>query len=153
MIDKLLQRLDELDELELERQIKEMREIIEQEQGYNAPDLTKEQQALVYELLAWQDERHLPHTSADEVDLLKLARWERDWLQDWVDCWDKAALKHKWYLYNTGGGNTAWRLDLPHGMYVLITNGDLGHEITNHIEIGVYDKDDVCRRFIESKLV
>ena len=78
MIDKLLQRLEVL-----EHQIKEMREILTQEQG-----LTKEQQALIYWLRAWQDERHLPHTSADEVDLLKLARSEREWLQDWVDRWD-----------------------------------------------------------------
>ena len=78
MIDKLLQRLEVL-----EYQIKEMREILTQEQG-----LTKEQQALIYWLRAWQDERHLPHTSADEVDRLKLARSEREWLQDWIARWD-----------------------------------------------------------------
>ena len=81
MIDKLLQRLEVL-----EHQIKEMREILTR--GYNAPDLTKEQQALVYELRHFQDLTGLPHTSADEVDLLKLAYSERDWLQGWIDRWD-----------------------------------------------------------------
>jgi len=86
MIDKLLQRLEVLErqikEMR-ERQIKEMREILAQEQG-----LTQEQQALVYELRAWQDSKHLPHSSADEVDLLKLARSEKVELQDWIDRWD-----------------------------------------------------------------
>ena len=81
MIDKLLQRLEML-----EHQIKEMREILTR--GYNAPDLTKEQQALVYELRAWQDSKQLPHSSADEVDLLKLARSEKVELQDWIARWD-----------------------------------------------------------------
>ena len=78
MIDKLLQRLEVL-----EHQIKEMREILAQEQG-----LTQEQQALVYELRAWQDSKQLPHSSADEVDLLKLVRSERVELQDWIARWD-----------------------------------------------------------------
>ena len=83
MIDKLLARLEVL-----ERQIKEMREILTREQECNAPELTMVQQALIYSLRAWQDERHLPHTSADEVDRLKLARSEREWLQDWMNRWN-----------------------------------------------------------------
>jgi len=78
MIDKLLARIEVL-----EHQVKEMREILTQEQG-----LTMVQQALIYSLRAWQDERHLPHTSADEVDRLKLARSEREWLQDWMNRWN-----------------------------------------------------------------
>ena len=77
MIDKLLQRLEML-----ERQIKELREVL------GVYELTKEQQALVYELRHFQDLTGLPHTSADKVDLLKLARSERDWLQGWIDRWD-----------------------------------------------------------------
>ena len=79
MIDKLLQRLEML-----EHQVKEMREILTQEY----PDLTREQQALQYELRHFQDLRGLPHTSADKVDLLKLTYSERDWLQGWIDRWD-----------------------------------------------------------------
>ena len=78
MIDKLLARMEVL-----EHQIKEMREILTRGQG-----LTQEQQALVYELRHFQDLTGLPHTSADEVDLLKLAYSERDWLQGWIDRWD-----------------------------------------------------------------
>ena len=53
-------------------------------------ELTLNQQALVYELRNWQDIHNLPHTSADEVDMLKLARSEREWLQDWIARWDAA---------------------------------------------------------------
>jgi hypothetical protein len=46
-----------------------------------------------------------------------------------------------WYIWGTGGGCTAWRLDLPGGGYVLVTNGDLSHDIVDGDtpDIGVYD--------------
>lgn len=47
-------------------------------------------------------------------------------------------------VWGTGGGNTAWRQDflLPDGRkcHMLVTDGDLGHEVPDgqDLEVGVY---------------
>ena len=53
------------------------------------------------------------------------------------------------YVWGTGGGCTAWRLDgvlesSGKPVYMILTNGDLGHvwEPTDPLEIGVYYEDD-----------
>ena len=46
-------------------------------------------------------------------------------------------------VYNTGGGCTAWRLDIPNTqLYVLVTQ-DLSHELdlSQPIEVGLYRSD------------
>ena len=83
MINKVLEKLDEL-----ERQVQEIRLEVVAMYIPDNEELTLNQQALVYELRNWQDIHNLPHTSADEVDRLKLARSEREWLQDWIARWD-----------------------------------------------------------------
>ena len=152
MINKVLEKLDEL-----ERQVQEIRLEVVAMYIPDNEELTLNQQSLIYSLRNWQDERHLPHTSADEVDQTKLTRSERDWLWGWVDRWDASQSPpsdpYAQLVYNTGGGNTAYRLDLPPGGYVLITNGDLSHKVTDHIEIGVYNNADECLVFKEFKLV
>jgi len=58
---------------------------------------------------------------------------------------------NKWYVAETGGGCSAWRLDLTPTTYILITD-DLSHKIEDTIEIGVYE-DDECVAFKEFQFV
>jgi len=48
---------------------------------------------------------------------------------------------NEWYIAETGGGCTAWRLDLSPTSYILLTD-DLTHTFENQIEIGVYENDE-----------
>lgn len=46
--------------------------------------------------------------------------------------------------YQTGGGCTAWRLELPAGFYVLVTMHDYPEqpeESTDRLDVGLYDPD------------
>jgi hypothetical protein len=47
------------------------------------------------------------------------------------------------HIYGTGGGCTAWRREFQDKMYMLITNGDLGHNIEpdDECDFGVYQDD------------
>ncbi len=63
-------------------------------------------------------------------------------------------------VYQTGGGCTAWRGDIPGtGLYVLITQ-DLSHQLDPElpIEVGIYEKlfgtdlDDECLGYFEIDL-
>ena len=56
--------------------------------------------------------------------------------------------RNEWYIWLSGGGCTAWRLDLSPTTYILLTNGDLSHDVTDHLEIGVYENDE-CAAFKE----
>jgi hypothetical protein len=45
-------------------------------------------------------------------------------------------------IFGTGGGCTAWHKEYPNGNYVLITDGDLGHELDPsmfEIEVAAYN--------------
>lgn len=65
----------------------------------------------------------------------------------------------KFEVYHTGGGCTAWRLDIPNTkLYVLITQ-DLSHELdlSVPIEVGLYDSsaedsDTECVCFLETMI-
>jgi len=48
---------------------------------------------LIHELEAWQDDRNLPHTSADEIDLNKLSIYDANWVQNYIERWDDAQAK------------------------------------------------------------
>jgi len=47
-----------------------------------------------YELRFWQDQRGLPHTSADEVNLDKLSTCDVDWLDQFIERWDYHANRY-----------------------------------------------------------
>lgn len=48
---------------------------------------------LVHELHVWQDDRNLPYTSADEIDLNKLSIYDANWVQNYIERWDDAQAK------------------------------------------------------------
>ena len=93
MIDKLVEKLEDLEEKVQRlnaRTIELQAQIFELQKCEDPPDSLK---AMEYELRFWLDERGLPHTSADEVDLNKLSTYDVKWLRDFEERWDYHAKK------------------------------------------------------------
>ena len=94
MIDRVLEKLEEL-----ESKLKELRattielqaQIFELQKCEDPPDSLK---VMEYELRFWQDQRGLPHTSADEVNLDKLSTCDVDWLDQFIERWDYHANRY-----------------------------------------------------------
>ena len=95
MIDKFIEKLEELESkikllnartIELQAQIFAL-------QPEKCEDPVDTLQAMEYELRFWLDQRGLPHTSADEVDLDKLSTYDVKWLRDFEERWDYHAKK------------------------------------------------------------
>ena len=112
MMDKFIKKLEELEEkvkllnartielegkakllnartIELQAQIFELNPNIQKWE--DPPDTL---QGMEYELRFWQDQRGLPHTSADEVDRSKLLTREREWLDRFIERWDYHANRY-----------------------------------------------------------